>query len=102
MVLLMSVDSSSGHEALASAEFRNRIQDSISELVTSVAADERFGRRWVLPLAATAAVAAAAVAPVVWPLLLAAGGGAGATAVASALSQVGGVGAGLLTEAIIR
>ena len=39
--------------------------------------------------------------PVVWPLLLAAGAGSGA-AVAAALAQVGGVGGGLLSEAVIR
>jgi WD40 repeat protein len=53
-----------------------------------------------VPLAATAAVAAAVCAPVVWPLLLA-GSGAGA-AVAMVISQVGGVGGGLLSEAVIR
>jgi WD40 repeat protein len=56
----------------------------------------------VVPLAAAAAVAAAACAPVVWPLLVAAGAGSGAAAVAAALSQVGGVGGGLLSEAVIR
>jgi hypothetical protein len=53
-------------------------------------------------LAAAAFVAAAASAPVVWPLLVAAGATASATAVGAALSQVGGVGGGLLSEAVIR
>ena len=54
-----------------------------------------------MPLAATAAVAAAACTPVVWPLLLA-GTGGGAAVVGAVLSQVGGVGGGLLSEAVIR
>ena len=53
-------------------------------------------------MAATAVVAAAACAPVVWPLLVAAGAGASVAAVGAALSQVGGVGSGLLSEAVIR
>ena len=56
----------------------------------------------MVPAAAAAAVAAAACAPVVWPLLVAASAGAGATAVAGVLTQVGAVGGGLLTEAVIR
>ena len=54
-----------------------------------------------MPLTATAAVAAAACAPVVWPLLVA-GAGTGAVVVGAALTQVGGVGGGLLSEAVIR
>ncbi len=69
--------------------------------MTSASAHGRAGRRWVVPLAATAAVAAAVCVPVVWPLLLA-GSGAGAVAVAAVISQVGGVGGGLLSEAVIR
>ena len=53
-------------------------------------------------MAATAVVAAAACAPVVWPLLVVAGASASVTAVGAALSQVGGVGGGLLSEAVIR
>jgi hypothetical protein len=62
----------------------------------------RGDRRWVVPLAATAVVAAAACAPVVWPLLLAAGAGSAAAVVGPALAQIGGVGGGLLSEAVIR
>jgi WD domain, G-beta repeat len=97
-----SVDPSTGQGASAPAELRRRAQDSVRECVTSAAVRERGGRRWVVPLAATAAVAAAACAPVVWPLLLAAGAGTGAAVVGAALSQVGGVGGGLLSEAVIR
>ena len=53
-------------------------------------------------MAATAAVAAAACAPIVWPLLVVAGAGGGAAVVGAALNQVGGVGGGLLSEAVIR
>ena len=59
------------------------------------------GRRWLVPLAAAAAVAAAACTPIAWPLL--AGGAAVAPAALTALfGQVGGVGGGLLSEAVIR
>jgi hypothetical protein len=70
-------------------------------MVTSASARGRGGRKWVVPLAATAAVAAAACVPVVWSLLLAAGTGGGAAAVGVALSQIGGVGSGLLSETVI-
>ena len=88
--------------ALASAEARRRAQDSVRECVTSsTATNGRGGRGWVLPLTATAAVAAAACAPVVWPFLLAGAAGS-AAAVGAALGQVGGVGGGLLSETVIR
>lgn len=70
--------------------------------MASEGAQGRAGQRWVVPLAATAAVAAAACAPVVWPLLLAAGAGSGAAVLGAALTQVGGVGTGLLSEVVIR
>ncbi len=82
-----------------SAELRRQAQESVRECVTSAAAQGREGRRWVVPLAASAAVAAAACAPVVWPLLVGAGG---AVVAGAALAQVGGVGGGLLSEAVIR
>lgn len=85
--------------ASAPAEARRRAQDSVRECVTSAGTG---GRGWVVPLAATAAVAAAACVPVVWPLLAAAGASGGAAVVTAALGQVGGVGAGLLSEAVIR
>jgi WD40 repeat protein len=97
-----SVDGSSGNGILASVELGHRAQDSVREWVTSAGAGGRASRRWVVPLAATATVAAAACAPVVWPLLLASGTGGGAAVVGAALSQVGGVGGGLLAEAVIR
>ena len=95
---MSSADPSSGQEASA-AELRRRAQDSVRESVTSAGADGRAGRRWVVPLAAAAAVAAAACAPVVWPLLMA---GGTAAVVTAALNQVGGVGGGLLGEAVTR
>ena len=55
-----------------------------------------------MPLVASVSVAAAACAPVAWPLLVAAGAGGGAAAVAAALSQVGGVSGNLLAEVIVR
>ena len=70
---MSSADPSAGQGASAPAELRRRAQDSVRDWVTSAAAHGRAGRGWVVPLAATAAVAAAACAPVVWPLLVAAG-----------------------------
>ena len=99
VVGFMSVDSSSGHGIPTSAELRYRAQDSIREWVTAASAPGRAGSKWVVPLAASAAITAAACAPVVWPLLAGAGGGA---AVAAAVSQLGGMGGGLLAEAAIR
>jgi hypothetical protein len=99
---MSSVDRSAEQAAPDSADLRRRAQDSVREWVTTAGAPGRAGRRWVVPLAATAAVAAAACAPVVWPLLVAAGAGSGAAVVGAALTQVGGVGGGLLSEAVIR
>src|SRR5690349_21021968 len=96
--LMSSADRSPGLGASVPAG-RRRAQDSVREWVTS-AAHRPGGRGWVVPLAATAAVAAAACAPVVWPLLLAAGAGTSAAVVGAALTQVGGVGSGLLSEAV--
>src|SRR5215469_15934215 len=99
----MAGDPVSGQDVSAATDGRRRAQDSVRELVRSAGARGRGGHRWVVPLAATAAVAAAVCAPVVWPLLLAAGAGGGAAVVGGALSQVGGgVGVGLLSEAVIR
>jgi hypothetical protein len=98
-VFMSSADPSAGQGASVSAELQRRAQDSVRRCVTSEAARGRLGRGWVVPLAATAAVAAAACAPVVWPLLVA---GGGVAALGAALSQVGGVGGGLLAEAVIR
>jgi WD40 repeat protein len=97
------VDCSSGQEAPVPAELRRKAQDSVRACVTSAEAKEHASQGWVMPLVATAAVAAAACAPVAWPLLVAAGaGGAAAAAVGAALGQLGAVGAGLLSEAVIR
>ncbi len=84
------------------AELQRRAQDSVRECVARADAQGRVGRGWVVPLAAATAGAAAACAPVVWPLLVAAGAGASAGVVGVALSQIGGVGGGLLSEAVIR
>jgi WD40 repeat protein len=87
----------------AAAGVRRQAQDAVREWVTSAGVDGSTRRKWVMPLAATAAVAAAACAPVVVPPLLAAVGAAGVTtAVGAALNQVGGVGGGLLAEAVVR
>ena len=98
---MSSADPSSGRPA-TSVELRQRAQDSVREFVISAGAHRGTSRRWVVPLAATAAVAAAACAPIVWPLLVVAGAGGGAAVVGAALNQVGGVGGGLLSEAVIR
>ena len=99
---MSSADRSTGRGASAPAELRCRAQDSVRDWVTSAGAHGRACRSWVVPLAATATVAAAACAPVVWPLLAAAGAGTGAAVVGAALTQVGGVGGGLLSEAVVR
>jgi WD40 repeat protein len=75
-------------------------RDGVREMVAG-SASGNSGRRWLVPLAAAAAVAAAACAPIAWPLL--AGGALVAPAALNALfGQVGGVGGGLLTEVVIR
>ena len=96
---MSSADPQAGQGVSVLAELQRQAQDSVRGCVKSAGAEGRAGHGWVVPLAATAAVAAAACAPVVWPLLVA---GGGATAVGAALNQVGGVGGGLLTEAVIR
>ena len=50
------------------------------------------------PMAAAAAVAAAAVAPIAWPLL--AGGVVGSAALTAVFGQIGGIGGGLLGNAV--
>src|SRR5262245_38961928 len=97
----MSSDPSPGQRA-PTAGVRRQAQAAVREWVTSAGARGSPRGRWVVPLAAAAAVVAAACAPVVWPLLAAAGAGAAATALQAALGQVGGMGRGLLSEAIVR
>ena len=100
---MLPADPSSGREVPASAELRRAARDSVREWVASDDAERHAGRGWMMPLAATAVVTAAACAPVVWPLLVAAGASAGAAvAVGAALGQVGAVGGGLLSETVIR
>jgi WD40 repeat protein len=94
------MDSPAGNQVTAPAELRRASQDSVRECVTAAAAPGRSVRRWAVPLAAAAAVAAAACVPVVWPLLAASVGGS--DIVGAALVQVGAVGGGLLSEAVIR
>jgi WD40 repeat protein len=55
----------------------------------------------MVPLAVVTVVAAAACVPVAWPLL-AGGAVASQTALAAAFAQVGGVGGGVVAEAVIR
>jgi hypothetical protein len=92
---------SSRHGASASVELRRRAQESVRGWVTSASAGGGADRKWAAPLAATAAVTAAACAPVVWPLL-GAGNGATAAVVGTALGQLGGVSGNLLAEAVVR
>ena len=82
-------------------EVRAAAQDGVREVVAAGGASGRSGRRWVVPLVAAAAVASAACAPVAWPLL-AGGALAAPAALAAAFGQVGGLGGGLLGEAVIR
>lgn len=72
------------------------IQDSVRKTVASASTS-----KWVVPVAAVAAVAAAVCAPVAWPLL-AGGALAGSATLTAAFGQVGGLGGGLLSEAVIR
>ena len=81
-------------------EVRAAARASVQEVVTAGGACGHSGRRWMVPLAAAAAVAAAACTPVAWPLL--AGGTLVAPALAAAFGQVGAVGGGLLAEVVIR
>lgn len=78
---------------------RAAAQDGVRRAVAE--GSGRAGQRWAGPLAAAAGVAAAACAPVAWPLLT---GGASAdpTALTAAFAQLGGVGGGLLAEVVIR
>ena len=99
MDFVSSAELSSGRGVPPPTELRRRAQHSVREWVTSADAHGSTGRRWA-PRAATATVAAAACAPVVWPLLAA---GTGSSAVLQAvLAQVGGMGGGLLTDVVIR
>ena len=75
-------------------------QDSVRNAVAAAASD-RSAHRWVGPLAAAAAIAAAASAPIAWPLL-AGGAAVGSVALTAAFAQVGGVGGGLLADAVGR
>jgi conflict system STAND superfamily ATPase len=82
-------------------EVRAAARTSVREVVAAGGVYGRSGHRWVVPVVAAAAVAAAACAPVAWPLLV------GGTAVASsalqaAFGQVGAVGGGVLTEVVMR
>jgi WD40 repeat protein len=77
-------------------------QRGVQEVVTDGRTSRGQGHRWAVPLAAAAAVTAAACAPIVSPLLLAGAAGSSAAVVGAALSQVGGVSGGVLSEAVIR
>ena len=97
----MSEHPSSGSGALAPDELRDQVQASVRDWVSLTETQRESGRTWRVPLVGAAALTAAVCAPVVWPLL-AAGTGVGALAAGAALSQVGGVGGGLLAEVVIR
>jgi WD40 repeat protein len=93
-----AVHQPSGDGLPAPDELRRQAQASVREWVNSAQTPTESGRPWI-PLAAAAALAAAVCAPVVWPLLAA---GSGVAVAGAALSQVGGVGGGLLAEVVIR
>ena len=82
----------------ASAEGAAAARSGVREAVKA-AGSGRPGSRWLVPGLAVAAVAAAACAPVAWPLL-AGGAAVSSAALAAAFSQVGGVGGGLLAGAV--
>ena len=98
---MSSVDVSAGAGIPEPAGLIAAAQDGVREVVVAGGAPGRSERRWVVPLAAAAGVAAAACAPVAWPLL-AGGALAGPAALTAAFGQIGGVGGGLLSEAVIR
>lgn len=85
------------------AELWCQAQSSVRECIASADVQRRAGWSWVVPLAASAAVAAAPCVPVAWPALVAASAGSGVAAlVGIAFSQVNGVGGNLVAEAVIR
>jgi WD40 repeat protein len=96
-----SVDPPVGAGISLPVEVRAAARDGVREVVAAGGAYGRSGRRWVVPLAAASAVAAAACTPVAWPLL-AGGALAVPAALAAAFGQVGGVGGALLSEVVIR
>ena len=81
-------------------EVRAAARASVREVVATGGACGRSGRRWVVPLAAAAAVAAAACTPVAWPLL--AGGTLATPALAAAFGQAGAVDGHVLAEVVMR
>lgn len=87
--------------ASAPAEVRAAAHESVREVVEAGSAGGTAGKRWMVPLTAAAAVAAAACTPVAWPLL-AGDAAAGTAALAAAFGQIGGVGGGLIAETVIR
>src|SRR2546430_8523383 len=89
----MSSDPSPGQRAPA-AGMRRQAQDAVREWVTSAGLQGGARRWWVVPLAAAAAVGAAAGAPVGFPSLAAAGVGTGAAVVAGGPSPGWGGGGG--------
>ena len=97
---MSSADSSTGASLSDSSGLIVAAREGVREMVAGSASGHPE-RRWVVPLAAAAAVAAAACAPIAWPLLV---GGAlvGPAALTALFGQVGGVGSGLLSEAVIR
>jgi len=92
-------DARPGGNEPAPGELRHKAQESVREWVASAGERERAGQWRVTPAAAIVAVAVAVCVPVAGPLLAA---GGGAAAVTAALAQVGGLGSGLLAEAVIR
>jgi WD40 repeat protein len=101
---MAAVGPRAGGSAFTLDEVRNAARDSVQEVVAAGGTPGRQGRGWAVPLTAASVVAAAACAPVAWPLL--AGGVAAApsalAALTAAFSQLGGVGGALLSEAVIR
>jgi WD40 repeat protein len=98
---LSYVDPLASHSQRGPGEVRAAAQGGVQRAVAAGGGSSRSGRRWALPLVAATAVAAAACAPVAWPLL-AIGAPAAPAALAAAFGQVGGLGGGLLAEAVIR
>ena len=97
---MSSADTSAGLSIPGSSGLIAAARDGVREVVAR-SVSGHSGRRWVVPLAAAAAVAAAACAPIAWPLL-AGGALVGPAALTALFGQVGGMGSGLLSEAVIR
>jgi len=98
---MSTVEPPAGASAPTLAEVRAAARNGVREAVAAGGESGRLGRGWAVPLTAASVVAAAACAPVAWPLL-AGGTTAVPAALTAAFAQVGGAGGALLSEVVIR